>query len=150
MQAYLNHVLADLAEAQLRLPEPLNYRLLYPNHPAPEGLEYIIEWENAPQVAMDDLFGVSHEVFPPAERLTDAQVEALILAILALWGAFNFEADFPPTAPARQLYTELVAFWRDEPVKYTSEGTAHLCLFLCLCDRSGDCQWGDACHCKDA
>jgi len=70
-------------------------------------------------------------------------VEALTVAILALWGAFDFEADFPPMAPARQLYTGLVAFWRDEPVQYTSDGTVH------PCGCPGDCQWGDACQCKD-
>ncbi|MEN9611563.1 MAG: hypothetical protein RLZZ628_2377 [Bacteroidota bacterium] len=78
MQKYIGQLLADFEKAKQNLPEPINYSLLYPDHPAANTpMEYVIEWENAPEQSMSELFGISWEALPPVEKLTDEQVVLL-------------------------------------------------------------------------
>ena len=148
MQKYVNQLIADLKAAKNNIPEKPNVRVLYPDHPALDyGLDYIAEWERAPRISMNDLFGIDGVVFPDAAKLSDAEMEALTDAILELWGAFNFAADFPDNVPIHLVYTELVKTWRNEAVQYTSSGTCH--LEFCDYDPS-ECPWGmEFCTCKE-
>lgn len=53
-------------------------------------------------------FGLEPEQFPPPERLTDEQLDALTQALIRLWAAFNFTAVVPSIAPGRVLYPLLL------------------------------------------
>jgi hypothetical protein len=148
MQKYVEQLVADLDAAKANRPEKPNVRVLYPDHPALDyGLDYIAEWECAPQIPMNDLFGIDAVVFPDAERLTDAQVEQLVDAILSLWGYYNFAADVYDDVPIHLVYKALVNKWKNKPVQYVSEGVSH----LEFCDYEPErCPWGmEYCRCKD-
>ena len=148
MQKYVNQLIADLKAAKNNIPEKPNVRVLYPDHPALEyGLDYIAEWECAPAVSMNDLFGIDAVVFPDAAKLSVEEMEALTDAILELWGAFNFAADFPDEVPIHLAYTALVKKWREGMVHYASEGVGH----LEFCDyEPSRCPWGmEHCSCKE-
>lgn len=78
-------------------------------HEVEASLEEVERFVNErPRVTMFDHFDLLPEAFPPAERLTDAQLEALVLAIRRLWAAFNFMPTLPEHAPARVVYPLLV------------------------------------------
>jgi hypothetical protein len=151
MEKYITQLLSDLKTAQSNQPEKVDYKLLYPDHPAahPEyndALGHIIEWENAPDQKMDDLFGIKSDAFPPVEKLTRTQIKALIENILELWGSFNIAADLNE-APVELVYKILINYWKTETVQYISEGTMH--LEFCHYDVN-DCQWGsEYCSCKE-
>jgi len=152
MQNYLTQFLHDLKGAQNNKPVKPNYKVLYPDHPAndPEyegHLDYIMEWEMGPQYDADDLFGISVDAFPPAERLTESQQQSLVEAILELWQAFNIVADYPDEVPVTALYNALVNRWKGEPFQYISEGTLH--LEFCHYEPE-ECPWGlEYCTCKE-
>lgn len=152
MQKYITQLLADLKAAQSNQPEKVDYKLLYPDHPAahPEYndiLGHLIEWENAPDWKMDDLFGIKGAAFPPVEKLTTIEQKALIHGILELWESFNIAADLNDEAPVEIVYKILINYWKTETVQYISKGTVH--LEFCHYDVN-DCQWGsEYCGCKD-
>jgi hypothetical protein len=151
MEKYITQLLSDLKTAQSNQPEKVDYKLLYPDHPAarPEYndiLGYLIDFEHAPEVKMDDLFGIKSDAFPPVEKLTTTQIKALIENILELWGSFNIAADLNK-APVELVYKILINYWKTETVQYISEGTVH--LEFCHYDVN-DCQWGsEYCSCKE-
>jgi hypothetical protein len=151
MQKYITQLLADLKTAQSNQPEKVDYKLLYPDHPAADPeyndiLGHLIEWEHAPEQKMDDLFGIKIAAFPPVEKLTKTQVKALIDGILELWESFNIAADLNE-APPEVIYKILVDYWKNKTVQYISKGTVH--VEFCHYDVN-DCQWGsEYCGCKD-
>ena len=70
-----------------------------------EGERYL---EEIPRSTMFFHFGLRPEVFPPAERLSDEQMDLLVPAIRRLWATFNFSASLPDRAPSRVVYPLLV------------------------------------------
>jgi hypothetical protein len=148
MQKYVTQLLEDLAAAKGNLPPKPNVRVLYPDHPALDfGLDYIAEWECAPSVRMNDLFGIDAVVFPDANKLSDEQLSQLIEAILELWATFHFEAVIPDETPLNLVYSALVKKWREDPVQYVSEGVSG--LEFCHYEPT-ECPWGmEHCSCKD-
>ena len=151
MEQYILQLTEDLNKAaQTKLQAP-DYTLLYPDHPAIEyGLDYIVEWECAPDERMADVFGISNEAFPPMEMLNEAQAEKLNQAILALWRANDIYADFPEKLPSQLiLYRELRKKWLEGSIRIMSEQTMTTIEF---CSYNAEtCPWGvDFCTCKDA
>lgn len=153
MQTYITQLLTDLKTAQTNQPPKVDYKLLYPDHPASnpqyEGvMDYMIEWDHAPEWTMNDLFGIDAVVFPPIEKLNGEQTEQLVQGILELWASSNICADIlNDKIPIQTIYTVLVNYWKTETIQYMSEGTLH--LEFCHYDEN-DCPWGyEYCSCKD-
>lgn len=162
MQQYIKQLLEDLKTAHKNQPPKVDYKALYPNHPAAdpryEGtLDYIIEWENAPSWKMDDLFGISANVFPPAEKLTAKQLQQLVEGIKELWLAFNMVPTLPTGStdeevfkqeeiPIDKLYYALLQFWKNDYVSYSFEEI----IDIELCAYNIDyCFWGEEyCACR--
>lgn len=149
MQNYVNQLLADMVAAKSNLPADIDYKLLYPDHPAYKfGLDYIVEWEMSPSYTMDELFGIKAEQLPPADRLTDAQIVQLLAGIYDLWQAFNYLPDTEDynDAPPRVYYTIIKDYWARQSVLYEKEAP----IELDFCSYNNDmCVWGDYCRCKD-
>ena len=147
MQPYLDQLLEDLRARHGQLPPEPNWRALYPNHPAPEGLEYIIAWENGYDLPMPELFDLPADAFPPPEQLDEDQIAALSDAILTRWASFHIQADIPDNIPYRIVYPVLRDRWVGEPVSVVWEGALH----LEFCDYEPErCPWGEVyCTCKD-
>ena len=62
MQNYIHQLLTDRTAAKNNLPAAIDYKLLYPDHPAfAYGLDHIVEWEMSPSYKMAELFGITAE-----------------------------------------------------------------------------------------
>lgn len=153
MQTYITQLLADLKAAQDNKPAKLDYKLLYPDHPANDPIyggvmDYMIEWENAPEWTFDKLFGISGEAFPPVEKLSQEQTTLLVDGILELWASFNITTHIPhDDTPIEIIYKVLVNYWKTETVQYISEGW--LTIEFCEYDEN-NCPWSyEFCTCKD-
>ncbi|THH40690.1 hypothetical protein [Neolewinella litorea] len=70
--------------------------------------------------------GFAPEVFPPAERLTDAQLEALVRDLLDLWAAHRTLADAPEGVPPRLLYPQLLRLMYEDYFDPGDSGYHHL------------------------
>jgi hypothetical protein len=140
MQNYVNQLIQDLAAAKDNIPPPVNYALLYPDHPALDfGMDYIVEWEMAKEQSYADLFGIKAEQLPPDDRLTDEQIEQILNAINDLFYAYNIGTNENRSAPRRLFY--------NEPIQHVTEGM--ITIEFCNCDPEG-CIWGEEyCTCKD-
>jgi hypothetical protein len=57
MQHYHPHLIADMRQAAKNLPAKPYYDIL----PEAEGIEYVIEWENAVAKPMQEWFGINRE-----------------------------------------------------------------------------------------
>ncbi len=148
MQKYVQQLLADLKAARKIKPKTPDYKTLYPNHPAWDyGLDYVVEWEMAPERTMEDLFGIAPMAFPPEDKLSDPQVKKIAIAILKLWESHHIEASFPETAPYRLVYKVLVQCWQEETLNYSAHGDT--CIHIC--NHNLDyCVWGqEHCTCKE-
>jgi hypothetical protein len=75
--------------------------------------------------ALSAILGFEQPQFPPPERITITQQEALFADMNALLHAFNFCAEFPPDLPAHLKYAVLRENWDMECVLVAS-GCSHL------------------------
>jgi hypothetical protein len=149
MDHYLDQLIADLRELHDKEPPPVDYRLLHPQYAdVPDEIKYVVEWENAPQQSFFNLFGISPDIFPAPEQLSDSQMERLVKAILELWAAWRIFADLiPKQVPVSTVYQVVTDYWRNESIIYISEGSTHLefCSYHPL-----DCPWKlEYCSCKE-
>jgi hypothetical protein len=151
MQKYVEQLLADFEASKLNLPKPLDYSLLYPDHPAANSdMAYVIEWENAPEQTMSELFDISWERLPPVEKLTEEQIVLLLNGMIELWETYSF---LPHDAhnddlPAHLRYKAMANYWQKATVCYSSEGVSDI---FSLCEYHVEtCIWGNEfCTCKD-
>ena len=72
MENYLTQLLKDFRHA-IENPPEVNKNYENPNNIPPE-LEYILEWEQAPQKPLSEWFGISKEVLPPVEKWSKQQL----------------------------------------------------------------------------
>jgi len=121
MHNYLTHLIADLRQAAKDLPVKPYYDI----PPEAEGIEYVVEWENAKAKPMQEWFGIDKKNFPPPEKLTGDELKMMVDEILKLWEAYNFYADLPEDLPAEIAYKVLVDFF-EKPVAWVSEGSSHI------------------------
>lgn len=142
MQSYLTHLIADMRRAAKNLPAKPYYDI----PPEAEGIEYVIEWENAESKPMQEWFGIAKENFPPADKLTGEQTALMVKELLRLWEAYHFYPNLPENLPAKYAYKVLVDFM-DKPIAWVSEGEG----FVELCDYDPQtCPFPkEFCWCKD-
>lgn len=142
MQHYLTQLIADMRQAAVNLPAKPYYDI----PPEAEGIEYVIEWENAIAKPLQEWMGIAKERFPPPEKLTDDELEVMVDEILNLWVAWRLYPNLPENLPAKIAYKALTGFF-DKPVAWVSEGE----MIVELCDLDTDnCPFTkDYCMCKD-
>lgn len=130
MEKYIKQLIELLKTAQDNRPTPGYLEL-------PEEMETlrdVIELEKSlkeNEQTMESIFGIPQINFPPEKRLTDEQLKLLKDAIIDLWRAFNYEADFRKGEfDERQQYTKLVEKWKASvPVYRGTNGTWHIEMF---------------------
>ena len=135
MEKYINQLLTDLEEKILNRwneqpphfygtgmpnmyiepPEGWNedeYKYLKAERPKVSFETQIAELEawmdQAEQDAMFYKFGLSPEEFPPPSRLTENQLQAIVLKLLRLWAAYNFSVLLPEKLPFSLRYETLL------------------------------------------
>ncbi len=95
MQRYIEQLIGDLRNAKKFVPKetPLseNYE---------EFEQQMLAIENAPDMPVKKLYGVSYEEFPPSEKLTAVQMQQIIDAVFDMWEAFNCSAELPDGLPS--------------------------------------------------
>lgn len=109
MQKYVDYLIIDLQNAKKNVPAGTK-----PGDGYETFEDHMMALEESPDIRLSDLFGISEEVFPPTENLSEIQLEQLNEAILDMWRAFNIETDYPEDVPATLLYPALVAQFSKE------------------------------------
>lgn len=69
------------------------------------------QWRDETPPQRQDMFyhfGFAPEQFPPAEQLTDAELDTLATLLCRLWAAYNFTAVLPDNVPGRVAYPLLL------------------------------------------
>ena len=89
-------------------------------------------------------FELGEQQFPPADRLTDEQLDKLVFALHRLWNAFNFTAVVPNSAPSRVVYPILLKRMLDSAtvLQYGHSGI-EFCDYV-----PEECVFGQYCDCK--
>jgi len=90
-----------------------------------EHLRDVYEWEHAVEKPMHEWFGISADIFPNEQKLTDKQVKLLVEELINLWEAFNFLPELPGELPVRMKYKFMTGYL-DKPVRWVSEGLTHI------------------------
>ncbi len=138
MQNYINQLITDLKTAKKNVPpDPmLGTEASYEEF---EAKMFAIE--TAPDISPKKLFGVGFEELPPAEMLSEQQMEQLIDAITEMWEEFNIGVAFKDNMPVKLQY-ELVRETFAEDIHYMpgSSFTHDFCSGWCP-----DCKIIDYC-----
>lgn len=142
MEKYVSQLIEDIIAAKNNVPQEIAATVSSENT---DPLAYIAEWENEQTPQMFELFGLEKVQFPPAERLSKGQLQALIDAMLDLWAAFNFYPEKHENLPLELYYTVIVNSL-DEYYGYET-GEPNLIDF---CSYNYElCQLGEFCHCLE-
>jgi hypothetical protein len=147
MDKYITQLIEDIHAAKANIP--------LPEEPSAteEPLDFWAEMEalenQADSPKMSELLGLEKIQFPPAERLTETQMKAVIEAMCELWTAFNFDINVPENIPTELLYTvvvnELDTFSDYVFPEQTSEK-----IEINFCSYNYTlCQLGEYCHCLE-
>ncbi|NJB84449.1 hypothetical protein GGR26_000194 [Lewinella marina] len=135
MQRYVEQLCGDLlAAAQRRRerPRPLadEYFVTEEERQRAELIRHFSDVERytsgESNRSMYDTLGFEPEAFPPAERLTDHQLETLVRDLLDLWAAYRTLADAPQGVSARLLYPQLLKRMHDDYFDPGDGGYLHL------------------------
>ena len=145
MERYLEQLLEEIKAAEGRIPPP--------DEPYPDCLidkerypfPYLYEWENHRTPQLSELLGLEKTQFPPAERLSAPQMQAIIDAMFELWAVFNLYPEIPEGIPLDLLYT-VVVNELDEYHDYIPEEKTEIDFCSYNCEL---CQLGKYCHCEE-
>lgn len=96
MEKYINYLLADIAAARVDMPA---YALSGFDFEEEEFLTLEEEVESAPRRQLADFLGLKTEWFPPADRLSEPQMQRVLNALLEALSAANFIVNFPEGLP---------------------------------------------------
>lgn len=112
MQSYINHLLSDIAEA-CREEQPEPYSSIAPENDV-EAIERYFEeverWlDSEPAHDFSYYSGLQKEQFPPAEKLTDEQMEALSHAFERLLFTWNIGVEMPDKLPISRKYSLMIS-----------------------------------------
>jgi len=148
MQSYINHLLADITEA-CREQQPETYSGIAGENDL-EAIERYFEeverWlENEPEHDFSYYCGLLIEQFPPAEQLTDEQMEAVSLAFEKLLFTWNIGVEMPEKLPVSRKYSLLVSIL-EKKVAIVENGfeTIEFCSY-----DPPSCPFDEWCTCKE-
>jgi len=142
MKNYLNHLIEDMYKAAENLPAKPYLEISEDD----ECLRGVIEYESIEPKPMQEWFGIEKANFPPAEKLSNAELELMVKEIITLWKAYNFDPVLPKNLPARIAYQTLVNYF-DKPVIWVSEGI--IGVEFCEYDPQNCPFPSEYCMCKD-
>jgi hypothetical protein len=147
MQSYINYLLADIAAAGR---EVINETTPRPTASEPGSIDdYFREvqqfLENYPQHPFSYYCGLSKEQFPPADKLTEQQMEAICSAFRTMLSTWNIAADIHIKVPVSKIYSLLVTVL-DEKVSMGLEGQT----IIEFCNyHPPSCAMCEFCTCKE-
>ena len=142
MERYVTQLVEQLEEAKSRKPEMRKMYLPKDMNDLDEMIDSEMSMQK--EYILEDIFGIPQQYFPPVEKLTDEQMEQLVIAILDLWREFHYAVDMPENIQIRHIYQELVSKWQESlPLIRTSNETIHIVLSE---PDSSECTWSKPDH----
>lgn len=147
MQKYVNQLLVKMEQASKDPSQPIDPKILYPDHPsmAYPGLEYIAEWELGQKTPAEELFEISKDEFPSADKLNTTQIESLIDGLHEMIQSINNSISLPDEMPPARKYELIIGLW-DEGFQPLTTGTS--CNDFCT-GYAPDCELEEYCSCKE-
>ena len=139
MEKYINYLISDLQKTKQNVPPDPE---LGTEDTYEEFAEKMFAIETAPDVEAKELFGVSYEELPPAEKLTKQQMQKILIAIEDTFTTFNFSLEYPENVPLKLRY-QLMRKQFAEPVHYMPGFTHHYDFCTGWCP---DCEILDYCE----
>ena len=122
MDKYINYLLADIAAARADMPA---YALSGFDFEEEEFLTLEEEAESAPRRQLAGFLGLKTEWFPPADRLSELQMQRVLTALLEALSSANFIVNFPEGLPLvlryKVLRGQLAKEVPDSPAKYLAD-----------------------------
>jgi len=97
MKRYVEQLIEDLRKAQ-----------------KPEGMSVYSEYDPDSTTTMVELTGIALNVFPPAEQLSESELQLLSEELKALIESFNYIINLPKRLPAKMVYEKLLSRWTAE------------------------------------
>jgi len=129
METYIKQLIADIEAAQKMKVPPLRCN----------------DSDEHPKTSMERISGVEKICFPPVEKLSQAQIQDLVDAMIALLEENKYVVNVPARLPIELTYQKLVDKWT-EKIYYVDSGL----LGLDFCpDDPNDCdlhEWCDWCY----
>ena len=148
MQKYVNQLLQDIQQITLEREKILQEEILKEKSEE-DFMDYLKEVDQfiteTPIHNMYYHFGIEKIVFPPAEKLTDLQIESLISALKDIWSVHRFECSYPEEVPVRIIYP-LFLETMDEPIFIHTYGVSH---FDFCNSYPPDCPYKEHCTCQE-
>lgn len=94
---------------------------------------------------LSQIVNLDKSIFPPAEKLSDEQIDLIYIHLLRVLDNYNFFLDFPDNVPNRVKYSMLLAIFDEE----TTCSNAYV-TNIEFCDYDYDtCPFGiELCQCK--
>ena len=113
----------------------------------PEGVFAFLKFEgNTEQTTtMVQLTGIDITAFPPAEKLSETQLQRLSEELIALIESFNYIINLPKRLPAGIAYQKLLSRWTAE-IPYINAGLSAMGWMFCeidpeICGMHEWCDW---------
>ena len=98
-----------------------------------------------PLNTFSQICGLTNELFPPPEKLSQRQMKKIVKAFHHLLYTWNLGVEVPKKFPADRHYSLLVKLL-DEKIHIVKNGFAY--FEFCTCDPQS-CPLGEYCSCRD-
>lgn len=143
MKSYLTFLLQDLKKAhrvqahEQKDDTPTSFKLEM------EAIENWATGNNAPSSFLE-LTGLTLDQFPPPDKLSQEEMDTIMVAFHEMLSTWNMQAEFPPDFPKERAYTLLIGLINKE-AWYLPGGTLH---FDFCTGYAPDCVLKEFCGCK--
>jgi hypothetical protein len=143
MEHYINQLIEDIHTARTKLKAPSHEWdfVDFENEAEIEDMTFAEEYIYGEREPLSQITGITKEMFPPPEKLSEPQQDRLVQEIEALLLHHNFVPEFPTVLPPDKKYSSLRNIWDQEYVE-VSFGTVH--IEFCDCD-SDNCPFPGHC-----
>jgi hypothetical protein len=148
MQSYINHLLSDIAEACREEPSETYASIAAENDvdAIERYFEEVERWlEREPEHDFSYYCGLQKEQFPPVDKLTNEQMEALSHAFERLLFTWNIGVEMPDKLPISRKYSLLISVL-ERKVAIVENGfeTIEFCSY-----DPPTCPFSEWCTCKE-
>lgn len=144
MQAYINHLLEDIAAAH----RPYDYFNKSRKNTEEEDFEESLRESEMfvsqeKRAGFEGYCGLKRESFPPKDQLSEEQLTQVTTAFVAMMNTWNLQVSFPDDLPQQRRY-ELLMDILVGPVMIFKHG--FYCFDFCTGNPDG-CELGEYCSC---
>ncbi len=144
MQSYINYLLEDIHAA--KRPETPKKSILDSTESLEAHFAEIDKWvESDPPFTFSHHCGLKTEQFPPADKLTESQMNQVISAMEQMMHSWNVRIEIPSSVPIKMRY-DLVIGILEEKISISTYG---FFVFDFCTGNSEGCQLGEYCPCLE-